>query len=215
MGLARTSAVARLSGRHRRCHDPGVPTPTCAPRGRVARRARRGRPRPARRPVTRLVYALATAWSAVTLRLTLTAALALFTPAAATAQVFLATQPEPAFTIGPLFVRVSFTPALGPLTVDVLWSLAVPPTRSALGLEQDLYLLWPGSVRGDGPPPADRALAEYVGRRGFAVVREGSLALSEQELYPPPVGHHPVGHHPVGRHPAGPRPGARSGTPRS
>jgi len=112
--------------------------------------------------------------------------------------VFLATQPEPAFTIGPLFVRASVTPALGPVTVDVLWSLAVPPTRSALGLEQDLYLLWPGSVRGDGPPPADRRLAEYVGRRGFAVVGEGSPALSEQELYPPPGGPPPGGPPPGG-----------------
>ena len=166
-----------------------MPRPACSPRGRVACLARRGRPRPGRRPLPRLVRALATA-SAVALGLS---------PAAATAQVFLATQPEPAFTIGPLFVRASVTPALGPVTVDVLWSLAVPPTRSALGLEQDLYLLWPGSVRGDGPPPADRRLAEYVGSRGFAVVREGSLAFSEQDLYPPPDGtrtERPIGHVP-------------------
>ena len=38
------------------------------------------------------------------------------------------------------------TPALGSVTVDVLWSLEIPPTRSALELEQDLYMLWPGEV---------------------------------------------------------------------
>lgn len=46
------------------------------------------------------------------------------------------------------------------MTVDVLWSLAVPPTRSALGLEQDLYLLWSAELGGEGPGPGDPALLE-------------------------------------------------------
>lgn len=112
-------------------------------------------------------------------------------PTTASAQVFLATRVNPQFAIGPLFVRATVTPALGPVMVDVLWSLAIPPTRSALGLEQDLYLLWPGPVRGDAaaaPATSDRQLAQYFTTRGFVVVSEGSLTLLEEELYPPPGG---------------------------
>ena len=105
-------------------------------------------------------------------------------PAPGHAQLFLASRPHPEFTIGPLFVRASVTPALGPVTVDVLWSLVIPPTRSGSEVEQDLYLLWPGSVTGDasaGPP--DPALARYVEARGLVVVAEGRLALFARGLY--------------------------------
>ncbi len=100
------------------------------------------------------------------------------TPTPARAQLFLASRPHPEFMIGPLFVRASVTPLLGPVTVDVQWSVVIPPTRSARRVEQDLYLLWPGSVTGDpsaGPP--DPALARYVGARGFTATDEGRLPL--------------------------------------
>ena len=106
-------------------------------------------------------------------------------PAPATAQVFLSTRPNPEFEVGPLFIRASVDPSLGPVTVDVLWSLAVPPTRSALGLEQDLYLLWPGRLGGEAGA-ADPALAEYVRTRGFTGTGEGRLPLFVEDLYPPP-----------------------------
>jgi hypothetical protein len=107
-------------------------------------------------------------------------------PAPGLAQVFLASRADPEFAIGPLFVRASVDPGLGPVAVDVLWSLAVPPTRSALGLEQDLYLLWPAEIRGDPGAAADPTLAEYVRVRGFTVASEGRLPLLVEELYPPP-----------------------------
>lgn len=107
-------------------------------------------------------------------------------PAPAGAQVFLATRPDPEFEIGPVFVRASVGPDLGPVTVDVLWSLAVPPTRSALGLEQDLYLLWPGDIGGEAGAPGDAALDEYVRTRGFAVTGQGRLPLLVEDLYPAP-----------------------------
>jgi hypothetical protein len=102
------------------------------------------------------------------------------------AQVFLASRANPEFEVGPLFVRASVGPSLGPVTVDVLWSLAVPPTRSALGLEQDLYLLWPAELRGAEKAPSDPKLGEYVRSRGFAVTGEGRLPLFVEDLYPPP-----------------------------
>jgi len=117
-------------------------------------------------------------------------------PAPGHAQLFLASRPHPEFMIGPLFVRAGVTPGLGPVTVDVLWSLAIPVAKSAAEFEQDLYLLWPGAVTGDpsaGPP--DPALARYVEARGFTAVAEGRLPLFARGLYqmgsalpPEPVG---------------------------
>jgi len=88
-------------------------------------------------------------------------------PAPAGAQIFMATRPNPEFEVGPLFVRASVGPELGPVTVDVLWSLAVPPTRSALGLEQDLFLLWPAELRGEARSGGEGRLHEYLRSRGF------------------------------------------------
>jgi len=115
----------------------------------------------------------------------LTTLLLMGAPGGARAQVFLASRPSPDFAIGPLFVRASVGPGLGPVAVDVLWGLVIPPTRSALGMEQDLYLLWPGSVMADRPAgPPDGALAASIKARGFTVLAEGRLPLFEQNLYP-------------------------------
>jgi hypothetical protein len=103
-------------------------------------------------------------------------------PAAASAQVFLASKPHPPLTVGPLMVRASVTPALGAVTVDVLFSLVVPPGRSAVEFEQDFYVLWPGAVHG-AREPRDPALAKFVESRGFDVIEEGTLPLYAQSLY--------------------------------
>ncbi|MBI4629076.1 MAG: hypothetical protein HY729_10220 [Candidatus Rokubacteria bacterium] len=105
-------------------------------------------------------------------------------PAAAPGQVFLASRPNPGFTVGPLFVRATVGPTRGPVEVAVVWSLAVPPGRSGAAVEQDLYLLWPGAVDGAlvaGAP--DPALRRYVAERGFSPVREGRLPLAARQLY--------------------------------
>jgi hypothetical protein len=102
----------------------------------------------------------------------------------AAAQIFLASRPHPAFRIGPLFIRASVTPELGPVPVDVQWSIEVPPDRSALGLEQDLFLLWPGAVRAHRPGgPPDPSLGPYLRQRGFSVLSEGRLPLRALSLY--------------------------------
>ncbi len=105
-------------------------------------------------------------------------------PAAAPAQVFVASQPQPPFEIGPLFVRASVTPELGPLDVNVIWSVVVPPGRSAGSAEQDLYLLWPSALVGDPKlGPADPALDKYITQRGFTVTGSGRLTYTAQNLY--------------------------------
>ena len=79
-------------------------------------------------------------------------------------------------------VRGQVTPALGPVTIDVLFSVVVPPDRSAAELEQDLYVLWPGAVHA-ADRTRDPALAKFVEARGFDVIEEGTLPLFAQNLY--------------------------------
>lgn len=105
-------------------------------------------------------------------------------PPAAQAQVFLASRPHPQFTVGPLFIRANVTPALGDISVDVLFSLVIPPTMSATQLEQDIYLLWPGAIAGDrGAGAPDPALAREITQAGFTVIDEGRVALTARNLY--------------------------------
>jgi hypothetical protein len=105
-------------------------------------------------------------------------------PTAADAQLFFASRPHPQFQVGPVLVRASVTPALGDVTVDVLFSLMIPPTRSAAEFEQDLYLVWPGAMgAGRAPGPADPALARFIEEQGFEVIDEGRLSFSAQNLY--------------------------------
>ena len=116
----------------------------------------------------------------------LAALLWLAAPAAAHAQLFIATRPDPAFAIGPLFVQAAVTPALGPIVVEVLFSVDVPPTRSAADVEQDLFLLWPSAVVPDpaaGPP--DPALEKYLAARGLDVIDSGRVGLAARNLYRP------------------------------
>jgi len=103
---------------------------------------------------------------------------------AADAQIFLASRPHPVFRIGPLFIRATVTPDVGPVPVDVQWSLDVPADRSALGLEQELFLLWPGAVRAgalEGKP--DPSLSQHLTQRGFSVLAWGRVPLYAQSLY--------------------------------
>jgi hypothetical protein len=105
-------------------------------------------------------------------------------PGAAYGQVFLATQPKPEFTIGPLSVRANVAPKAGPIEVSLLFSLVVPASVSAAALEQSLYLLWPGEV--DGEPVAgapDPELRRTVEGRGFQVTHEGRLPLAARAIY--------------------------------
>jgi hypothetical protein len=108
-------------------------------------------------------------------------------PNDAIAQVFIASQPKPDFTIGPLFVRANVGPKAGPIDVTVLFS-AVPATAPGKDQPaQDLYLLWPGAVDGEtvegAPDPELRRAAEA---RGFQVAREGRLPLAAREVYSGP-----------------------------
>jgi hypothetical protein len=106
-------------------------------------------------------------------------------PAASDAQVFLASRPHPDFTVGPLYVRAAVAPEMGPVTVDVFWSLVVPPDKSAADVvDGDLFLLWPSAVTPApnlGPP--DAQLVRYAEQRGFTVIEEGRLELSARNLY--------------------------------
>jgi len=105
-------------------------------------------------------------------------------PATAHAQVFLGSKPNPPFEIGPLFVRASVTPNLGAIDVNVIWSIVLPAARSAAGVEQDLYLMWPGSLVPDAKlGKSDPGLEKYITDRGFVLKTSGRLTLTAQNLY--------------------------------
>jgi hypothetical protein len=105
-------------------------------------------------------------------------------PGTADAQLFLASRPDPRFTIGPLFVRASVTPAMGPVMVDVLFSLDIPATVSPAAIEQDLALVWPSAVVPDrAAGPGDPELERYLTERGLTVVDSGRLSLTARNLY--------------------------------
>jgi hypothetical protein len=120
---------------------------------------------------------------ALLLKFTLLGALVL-APAHAHAQIFIASRPDPPFAIGPLKIRATVTPSLTPVDLEVRWALDIPPGKSRTGIEQDIFLLWPGEVTSpQGRAAGDKALAQYVEKRGFTVVGDGRLPLYAQNIY--------------------------------
>src|SRR4030095_6076005 len=98
-------------------------------------------------------------------------------PRSAIAQVFIASQPKPDFTIGPLFVRANVGPKAGPIDVTVLFSV-VPSAAPGEG-HTDTGSLSPLARRGrrrDGrgrsrpraPPRRRGARISGVARRATA-----------------------------------------------
>ena len=116
-------------------------------------------------------------------RTLLVALLVIAAPAAARAQVFVASKSHPQFEIGPLFVRASVSPGLGPVDVDIFWSVVVPANRSVADVG-GLALVWPAALvpepqRGPGDPE----LEKYVEARGFIAIESGRVAVAAQNLY--------------------------------
>jgi len=112
------------------------------------------------------------------------AALSFFVvPVPASAQIFIASVADPSFAVGPLTIRATVTPSLGPVDVEVRWSLDVDTGKSR-GTEQDIFLLWPGEVSSPlGDSKGDKTLEKYVETRGFSVVGSGRLPLYVQNIY--------------------------------
>ncbi len=104
-------------------------------------------------------------------------------PAPARAQLFVASRPDPPFTIGPLMIRATIREGPGPVPVVVAWSLQLPANRRPADVAQDLFLLWPGEVSNDAPEQKpDAALARYVTDQGFDVIAEGRVRLVARNL---------------------------------
>ena len=105
-------------------------------------------------------------------------------PAVADAQLFFATKPQRGLKVGPVYVRALVSPALGNVTVDVFFSLELPPGVDANAVEQDIYFAWPGDVVGNPKlGPADPTLPKRVEALGLTPLDEGRLALSSRNLY--------------------------------
>jgi hypothetical protein len=104
-------------------------------------------------------------------------------PAVGTAQVFMASHPNPPFTVGPLYIRATVSPDMPHLPIDITWSLVLSAGSPAGAAEGDLFLLWPSeliSETGLGPP--DPTIVRYVEERGFSSIEEGRVALTARKL---------------------------------
>jgi len=100
--------------------------------------------------------------------------------APASAQVFLSTEPNPEFTIAPLFVNLSVSSAAAPpprLTIS--WSIAVSPT-SKQTFPPDLILLLPFAIQEsrEQPGAGDGNLAQFITARGFTILRQGAVTVT-------------------------------------
>ena len=101
-------------------------------------------------------------------------------PPQSSAQVLLASEPHPDFTVGPLFLIANVRPDLA-VTVNLSFSLTARPGASRSAMEQDLFLLWPAEVtEATAPGPADPALARDLSGK-FAVVNSGRLLLRSRD----------------------------------
>jgi hypothetical protein len=100
--------------------------------------------------------------------------------AEASAQVFLASRPHPDFSVGPLFLIADVRPDLS-VTVNLSFSLTIPPGTSRDALEQDLFLLWPAEIaEPTAPGPPDPALARDL-NANFVPVGGGRLQLRARD----------------------------------
>ncbi|HEV8473991.1 MAG TPA: hypothetical protein VGR82_14530 [Methylomirabilota bacterium] len=113
--------------------------------------------------------------------LALAAALSAGTPTAASAQMFVAGESRPEFTIGPLFVTaVAPVDAAAPVNVTISFNIVL--AAAAVARPGQLALLWPAEIAaGTAPGAADPALVNYVESRGFATVASGRLALRARD----------------------------------
>ncbi len=103
-------------------------------------------------------------------------------PAVTHGQVFLASRPHPEFLVGPLFVVANVNPGLGPVTVNLSWSLTTKPARRPVDIQQDLYVLWPAEVaESTAPGPAEPALLREVEGHGLIVAGSGRLTLRRRD----------------------------------
>jgi hypothetical protein len=101
-------------------------------------------------------------------------------PAAASAQIFLASKPHPDFAVGPLFVIANVRSDLS-VTVNLSFSLTPGPGASRAALEQDLYLLWPEEVaEPTAPGPPDPALAHDL-HANLVALGGGRLLLRSRD----------------------------------
>src|SRR3954464_12988652 len=67
-------------------------------------------------------------------------------PAPVPGQVFFGSQPKSGLVVTPLFIVAGVSPDADGVAIEVMFSVLIPPGKSALDLEQDVFLLWPGQI---------------------------------------------------------------------
>jgi len=109
------------------------------------------------------------------------ALLALAWPGGTGAQVFLASEAHPDFSVGPIFAIANVKPDLS-VVVNLSFSLIPRQGARTDALDQDLYLLWPAEiVEATASGAADPVLAREIEQRGLVVVSSGRLLLRSRD----------------------------------
>ena len=103
-------------------------------------------------------------------------------PACAQAQVFFGSHARSDLTVTPLFIVANVSPDSPKVAVEVMFSVLIPPGKSGLDLEQDLYLLWPGEVVAASAGASGITLPADVAAQ-VSVIREGRLRLEAKRNY--------------------------------
>ena len=121
--------------------------------------------------------------TAVSIRAVVLALVLAGTPMVAHAQVFLASEPNPQFTIGPLLIVGTVQPDLGPVSVRVSWSVMLPPSAPSSHIGEALYLrahkqekfLLNSVIGALAVAPSTYFLGRYYGAAGMVA---GNLAIA-------------------------------------
>src|SRR3954469_25906610 len=112
-------------------------------------------------------------------------------PAPASGQVFFGSQPKSGLVVTPLFIVAGVSPDAGGVAIEVMFSVLIPPGKSALDLEQDVYLLWPGQVVAASPGASGITLPPHVAAQ-VTTIGEGRLQLQAKRNYESTADSEPV-----------------------
>ena len=113
-------------------------------------------------------------------------------PAGVHGQVFFGSQPKSGLTVTPLFIVAGVSPDADGVAIEIMFSVLIPPGKSALDFEQDLYLLWPGQVAAASAGASAISLPQDVAAQ-LTTIGEGRLRLEAKRNYESTADSEPLG----------------------
>ena len=113
-------------------------------------------------------------------------------PAGVHGQVFFGSQPKSGLIVTPLFIVAGVSPDSDGVAIEIMFSVLIPPGKSALDFEQDLYLLWPGQVAAASAGASAISLPPDVAAQ-LTTIGEGRVRLEAKRSYESTADSEPLG----------------------